>query len=68
MSRIRLAGIIPMGDGYALMHRKDVLKNPDRSEYYVFPGGGQEGNETFEQGAIREIKEKFVQDIKNGKI
>ena len=29
MGRIRLAGIIPMEDGFALMHRKDVLKNPD---------------------------------------
>lgn len=68
MSRIRLAGIIPMGDGYALMHRKDVLKNPDRSEYYVFPGGGQEGNETFEQGAIREIKEEFGIEVKVKKL
>ncbi len=42
MKRIRLAGIIPMEDGFALMHRKDVLKNPDQTEYYVFPGGGQE--------------------------
>lgn len=36
MSRIRLAGIIPMKGGFALMHRKDVLKNPDFQEYYVF--------------------------------
>ena len=48
MERIRLAAIIPMEEGYALMHRKDVLKNPTLQEYYVFPGGGQEGNETFE--------------------
>ena len=47
MSRIRLAGIIPMGEGYALMHRKDVIKNPDRQEYYVFPGGVREGEETY---------------------
>lgn len=64
MSRIRLAGIIPMNDGLALMHRKDVLKNPDRQEYYVFPGGGREGNETYEEGAIREIKEEFGIDVK----
>ena len=48
MKRIRLAGIIPMEDGFALMHRKDVLKNPDQTEYYVFPGGGQEENETYQ--------------------
>ena len=53
MSRIRLAGIIPMGEGYALMHRKDVIKNPDRQEYYVFPGGGREGEETYEEGTLR---------------
>lgn len=64
MSRIRLAGIIPMGDGFALMHRKDVKKNPDRQEYYVFPGGGQEENETFEEGTLREIKEEFWIDVK----
>lgn len=63
MSRIRLAGIIPMEDGYALMHRKDVLKNPDRTEYYVFAGGGLEEGETFEEGAIREIKEEFGIDV-----
>ena len=60
--RIRLAGIIPLDGGYALMHRKDV-KNKPTSEYYVFPGGGQEGNETFEEGTKREIKEEFGIDV-----
>lgn len=64
MKRIRLAGIIPMENGFALMHRKDVLKNPNMREYYVFPGGGQEGKETFEEGTIREIKEEFGIEIK----
>lgn len=64
MQRIRLAGIIPMEDGFALMHRKDVLKNPNMREYYVFPGGGQEENETFEEGTLREIKEEFGIDVK----
>lgn len=64
MERIRLAGIIPMEEGFALMHRKDVLKNPDYKEYYVFPGGGQEGNETYEEGTIREIKEEFGIDVR----
>lgn len=64
MSRIRLAGVIPMENGFALMHRKDVKKNPDIQEYYVFPGGGQEGNETFEEGTLREIKEEFGIDVK----
>lgn len=64
MQRIRLAGIIPMEDGFTLMHRKDVLKNPNMREYYVFPGGGQEENETFEEGTLREIKEEFGIDVK----
>lgn len=64
MKRIRLAGIIPMEDGFALMHRKDVLKNPDQTEYYVFSGGGQEENETYEEGTLREIKEEFGIDVK----
>ena len=56
--RIRVAGIIPLNDGYALMHRKDV-KNKPMSEYYVFPGGGLEEGETLEEGTAREIKEEF---------
>ena len=64
MQRIRLAGIIPMGNGFALMHRKDVMKNPDRQEYYVFPGGGREGEETYEEGRLREIKEEFGINVK----
>lgn len=64
MERIRLAGIIPMKNGFALMHRKEVLKNPDLQEYYVFPGGGREGTETYEQGVIREIKEEFGINVK----
>lgn len=64
MKRTRLAGIIPMKDGFALMHRKDVLKNPTLQEYYVFSGGGREGDETFEEGTIREIKEEFGIDVK----
>lgn len=61
--RIRLAGIIPMEKGFGFMHRQNV-KNHPISDYYVFPGGGREGDETFEDGAIREIKEEFGIDVK----
>lgn len=61
--RVRLAGIIPMENGIALMHRQHV-KNRKYEDYYVFPGGGQEENETLEQGTIREIKEEFGIDVK----
>ena len=56
--RIRVAGILPMKNGFALMHRKDV-KNRPISDYYAFPGGGLEENETLEEGVKREIKEEF---------
>ena len=59
MERIRVAGIIPMENGIALMHRKDVIKRNDYQEYYTFPGGGLESGETPEEGTIREIKEEF---------
>ena len=60
--RIRLAGIIPMEDGFAFMHRVGVQNHPI-GEYYTFPGGGQEGTETLEEGAKREIKEEFGIDV-----
>ena len=59
MSRIRVPGIVPMGDGFAFMHRKDVVKRKDIQEYYTFPGGGLEEGESLEEGTIREIKEEF---------
>lgn len=57
--RIRVAGIIKMNGGYALMHRKNVIKKKDFQDYYAFPGGGLEEGETLEEGVIREIKEEF---------
>ena len=64
MSRIRVAGIIFMNNGIALMHRKDVIKRKDYQEYYTFPGGGLEEGETPEEGTIREIKEEFGINVK----
>ena len=59
MERIRVAGIIKIDEGYAFMHRKNVVKRKDFQEYYTFPGGGLEENETLEEGVKREIKEEF---------
>ena len=56
---IRVAGIVPMNDGFVLMHRKNVARNKDYQEYYTFPGGHLEKGETLEEGVIREIKEEF---------
>ena len=63
MERTRVAGIIFMNGGVALMHRVGVLKRKDIQEYYTFPGGGLEEGETLEEGTIREIKEEFGIDV-----
>lgn len=64
IERTRVAGIVPMEGGFAFMHRKDVIKRKDYQEYYTFPGGGLETDETPEQGVIREIKEEFGINVK----
>lgn len=64
MERIRVAGIIPMQGGIALMHRMGVIKRKDYQEYYTFPGGGLEEGENLEEGTIREIKEEFGINVK----
>ena len=64
VERTRVAGIIFMDDGIALMHRVGVVKRKDMQEYYTFPGGGLEKGETLEEGTIREIKEEFGIDVK----
>lgn len=50
---VRAAAIIIKNDKILLMHRKK-----DRSEYWVFPGGGVEDDETGEKTIVREIKEE----------
>ncbi len=64
MSRTRVAGIVPMGDGFAFMHRVGVKKRKDYQDYYTFPGGGLEEGETPEEGTIREIEEEFGIKVK----
>lgn len=61
--RIRVAGIIPMEDGFALMHRTGN-KVSGILDYHVFPGGGLEKGETLEEGVAREIKEEFGIEVK----
>ena len=62
--RIRVAGIVPINNGFVFMHRKNVKRNRDYQEYYTFPGGGLEEGETLEEGVIREIKEEFGINVK----
>ena len=68
MERTRVAAILKMENGYAFMHRKDVIKRKDYQEYYTFPGGGLEENETPQEGVIREIEEEFGIKVKVIKI
>ncbi len=63
MKAIRVAGIIPIENGYAFMHRENV-KNHPIGNYYTIPGGHLEKGETLEEGTIREIKEEFGIDVK----
>lgn len=62
--KIRVAGIVKINDGYAFMHRRNVIKRKDFQEYYAFPGGGLEEGENLEEGVIREIKEEFGINVK----
>lgn len=62
--RVRVAGLIEMENGYALMHRINVKKkensNMPYGEYYVFPGGGVEPDDkSYEDGVKREVLEEF---------
>ena len=48
MSRIRVAGIVPINDGFAFMHRADVIKRKDFQNFYTFPCWWLEEGETLE--------------------
>ena len=63
MKRIVARGIIFINKKLIAIHR---IKEKDGKceEYYVFPGGGVEENETMEEAVIREIKEEIGIDVK----
>lgn len=62
MIRTRVAGIVPMENGFLIMHRRNV-KFHTPEEYYTFPGGGLENKETLQECCKREIKEEFGVDV-----
>lgn len=53
MPRQRVAAIVVKDNQVLLMHRVNNGK-----EYYCFPGGGREGNESLEAGVLRELSEE----------
>ncbi len=55
----RTVAVIIKDGKILLMHR---IKNG--REYFVFPGGGVEKDESIEDGIVREIKEELSLDIK----
>ena len=56
---IRAVAIIIKNNDVLLMWRKNQGK-----EYYVFPGGGVEENETVEEAVIREVSEETTLKVK----
>ena len=61
--RHRVVGVI-IQDGKILL----LKRFRDGKEYYVFPGGGAEGKETFEEALQREMKEELSIEIGNSKL
>lgn len=64
--RTSVRAIIPFKEGLILIHR--VRKeNGQVLDYYVFPGGGLEEDESFEECLVRELQEEIGIDIKVAK-
>lgn len=59
MKRIRACGIVIHDEKLLLLRRK--IKEDD---YFVFPGGGKEENETLEETVVREVLEETSIHIK----
>jgi len=56
--------VILMDNKVVLIRRKKYNNGQLIREYYVIPGGHLDGNETFEQAVIREVKEELGIDVR----
>ncbi|MEN9328703.1 MAG: hypothetical protein RI947_1511 [Candidatus Parcubacteria bacterium] len=63
MTSIRAAAIILKDYAVLLMYRKR-----EGHEYYVFPGGGVEKDETVEEAVLREVTEETTVQVKLDKL
>ena len=63
MVRYSVRGIIEKGGGIVLIHRIKY-KDGKTDEYYVFPGGGVEEGENYEECIVREMKEELGIKVK----
>ena len=64
IKRIRCAGLVKIDGKFAFIHRTNVKKHvndPSKpyGEYYVFPGGGLEGEESMFEATERELLEEL---------
>lgn len=64
MKKIRCAGLVKIDGKFAFMHRTNVEPsktdpNKPSGEYYVFPGGGLEGEESMFEATEREFLEEL---------
>ncbi len=68
--RIFMAKPIPRAVGIVINDSKVLLmwRKKDGHEYYVFPGGGKEENETIEEAVVRETKEEASMEVKIEKL
>ena len=69
MKRIRCGGLVKIDGKFAFMRRTNVQKSIDDprkpyGEYYVFAGGGLEGEESMFEAVERELLEEFGIKVK----
>ena len=66
--KIRTGAVIINGDTVLLIHRINPNRSEDQREYYVFPGGGVEAEETPEEGVLREVAEETSLTVRIEKV